>query len=81
MITESDALARGLDEAALIWPEFENERAELLRRILERGIESLKHEQQEKIDARKAAIAAAAGSLPGLWPENYLDELRAEWPA
>lgn len=81
MITESDALARALDNAALLWPECEDNRAELLRQIIERGIASIQEESEEKLNARRKAVLAAAGSLSGLWPEGYLDEMRAEWPA
>ena len=81
MITESDQLARALDHAAKVYPELVNERAELLRCLIERGIQSLEAEYDEAIEARKKAIREVAGSMSGIWPENYLEELRNEWPA
>ena len=81
MITESDQLARALDHAAKVYPELVNERAELLRCLIERGIKSLEAEYDEAIEARKKAIREVAGSMSGIWPENYLEELRNEWPA
>ena len=81
MITESDALARALDEAALLWPEFANERAELLRRLIDRGIQAVESEFDEKTTKRQKAVLEVAGSMSGLWPEGYLDQLRSEWPA
>jgi precorrin-6B methylase 1 len=66
MITESDALAKAIDDAANLWPDIADERAEILRRLIERGIESVETEVNEKL---------------GIWPENYLEELRSEWPA
>jgi hypothetical protein len=81
MITESDQLAKALDHAAKVYPELVDERAELLRCLIERGIQSLEAEYDEAIEARKNAIRGVAGSLSGVWPENYLDELRSEWPA
>lgn len=81
MITESDQLAKALDHAAKVYPELVDERAELLRCLIQRGIESLEAEYDEAIEARKNAIRGVAGSLSGVWPENYLDELRSEWPA
>jgi len=30
--------------------------------------------------ARRDSIRAGAGSLPGLWPETWRDELRSERP-
>jgi len=81
MITESDQLAEALDHAAKIYPDLRDERAELLRYLIERGIQSLDAEYNEKVEARKKAIREVAGSLSGVWPENYLEEMRAEWPA
>jgi hypothetical protein len=81
MITESDQLAKALDHAAKVYPELVDERAELLRCLIERGIQSLEAEYDEAIEARRNAIRGVAGSLSGVWPENYLDELRSEWPA
>jgi hypothetical protein len=81
MITESDALAKAIDDAARLWPEVKDERAELLRRLIDRGIESVEAEFNKQIEARRKAVMEVAGSLSGIWPENYLEELRAEWPA
>jgi hypothetical protein len=81
MITESDALAKAIDEAANLWPDIADERAEILRRLIERGIESVETEVNEKLEARRKAIRELAGSMSGVWPENYLEELRSEWPA
>ena len=81
MITESNALAKAIDEAANLWPDIADERAEILRRLIERGIESIETEVNEKLEARRKAVLEVAGSLSGIWPENYLAELRSEWPA
>lgn len=81
MITESDQLAAALDWAAQICPEISDERADLLRYIIDRGIQTIQAERNEAIEARQKAISEVAGSMSGIWPENYLEELRAEWPA
>jgi hypothetical protein len=81
MITESDALAKAIDDAANLWPDIADERAEILRRLIERGIESVETEVNEKLETRRKAVLEVAGSLSGIWPENYLEELRSEWPA
>lgn len=81
MITESDQLAKALDHAAKFYPDLSGERAELLRCLIERGIQSLEIEHNEVIEARKKVVLELAGSLSGIWPDNYLEELRAEWPA
>jgi len=80
MITESDALAKAIDNAARLWPELADERAELLRRLLDRGIESVEAEQNERLEARRKAVMEVAGSLSGIWPENWREELRSGWP-
>lgn len=80
MITESDALAKAIDDAARIWPDAKDERAELLRRLIDRGIESVESEASEKLETRRQAIKNVAGSLSGIWPENWREEMRAEWP-
>ena len=80
MITESDALAKAIDDAARLWPEIADERAELLRRLLDRGIQSVEAEFQEQMESRRKAITEVVGSLPGVWPKNWREEIRAGWP-
>jgi hypothetical protein len=70
MITESDALAKAIDD----------ERAELLRRLIDRGIESVEAEFNKQIEARRKAVMEVAGSLSGIWPANWREEMRAGWP-
>ena len=43
MITETDQLANALDHAATVYPDLRDERAELLRRLIERGIQSVSY--------------------------------------
>lgn len=81
MITENDRLSTALDTAAELWPEFRTERAELLRRIIDAGIHALEHEAHEKAAARVKAIRTLSGSLTGVWPADWREELRDEWPA
>jgi len=80
MITESDALAKAIDDAARLWPEVKDERAELLRRLIDRGIESVEAEFNEQIESRRKAVMEVAGSLSGIWPANWREEMRAGWP-
>lgn len=80
MITESDALAKAIDNAARLWPEVKDERAELLRRLIDRGIESVEAEFNEQIETRRKAVMEVAGSLSGIWPANWREEMRAGWP-
>ena len=80
MITESDALAKAIDDAARLWPEVKDERAELLRRLIDRGIESVEAEFNKQVEARRKAVMEVAGSLSGIWPANWREEMRAGWP-
>ena len=80
MITESDQIAEAIELAAKLQPELKDDRADLLRYIIQRGIETLDNEKNEAAEARKKAIQEVAGSLSGLWPENWRELMRAEWP-
>lgn len=80
MITESDELAEALGRAAKLWPELADERSSLLRKIVDLGVDDLADRANANLEKRKQAILKLAGSLSGVWPENWRDELRDEWP-
>lgn len=80
MITESDHLAAALDRVAQVHPELHDVRADLLRFIIDQGIQAIEAEQFESIEKRKKAITDVAGSLNNVWPENWRELMRAEWP-
>lgn len=81
MITESDELAKALDAAARIWPEHRDNRSELLRQIVRVGTERIANTESERVLQRKAAIESNAGRFRNLWPSDWRDEMRDEWPA
>lgn len=81
MITESDRIADALSVAETIWPELAQDRAALLRKILETGIETLEARISDRGAARLAAVEQSAGLLTDVWPANWRAELRDEWPA
>jgi hypothetical protein len=81
MITESDRLASALTTAAALWPEAKGDKGVLLRRILEAGIETVETRQAEEAERFRAAVSLAAGSMTGVWPVTWREELRHEWPA
>lgn len=76
IITETDQVARALDDAARRWPEESGSRARLLLRLVEEG-----HRALADVTARRiSAIQATAGALDGVYPVGYLDQLREDWP-
>lgn len=80
MITETDELSQALAHAELLWPELRGQRSRLLRKILEVGAEQLiKRGDQTKIEKLKR-IQYLAGSLNGVWPANWREELAEDWP-
>ena len=80
MITETEELSRALDAAATIWPSEKDKRAELLRHIIEEGVIAITSVADKKVRKRLAAINDVAGSMTGVWPENWRVQLRDEWP-
>lgn len=80
MITESNELASALDDAAKIWPDARENRAELLRRLVYVGSEALSTAKTKQRATKLAAINKCAGSMNGVWPRNWRNELKAEWP-
>ncbi len=80
MITESDRLSSALNAARTLWPDAAEDRGLLLRKILEVGIETVEKEHEKKVVSRLNELNLIAGSLTGIWPSNWRDELRDEWP-
>lgn len=81
LITETDQVARALDDAARRWPEDRDSRARLLLHLVEEGHHALLHEVDEHRRARLAAIRRTSGALTGLYGADYLERLREDWPA
>ncbi len=80
-ITESDEVARMLDEAAERWPADRAHRARLLTRLAERGAEAIRADQEREQRAWRARITALAGVAgPDAYPPGYLHDLREDWP-
>lgn len=80
MITETEELSRALDAAATIWPSEKNKRAELLRHIIDEGVVAITSVVDQNAQKRLAAIAHVAGSMTGVWPANWREQHRDEWP-
>ena len=80
MITETDELSVALGNAAKIWPDLAGQRTLLLRKVLEVGIEAIEKEASQKSQGRLVSIQKLAGSMDGIWPKNWKEELAEDWP-
>lgn len=80
MITEVEQVTRAIDDAARRWPP-EQDRGTLSLRLTEAGHDAVRSERVESSASRRAAIDETHGALPEVYGENYLEELRPEWPA
>jgi hypothetical protein len=81
LITETDPVARALDDAAKRWPEDRHSRAKLLLHLVEEGHHALVEEDSRRSEARLAAIRRTSGALTGTYDTGYLEQLREDWPA
>lgn len=75
-VTETDELERALDLAARRWPEDSGRRTRLLMRV----VREWAREQDDETERRRAALRRTRGSMTGVFPEGYLEDLRNEWP-
>lgn len=77
-ITETPEVAHALDLAAQRWPR--EPRSKLLLRLLRAGSATLEQERSEARQGRLAAIDASSGKYADAFGEDYLAELRQDWP-
>lgn len=75
-VTKTPMLEHAIDVARLRWPD-ETHTSRLIERLAIEGANQLDVAEQRRQDALDRLI----GSRPGVYPEGYLDSLRAEWPA
>jgi hypothetical protein len=80
IITETDEIARALDEAAKRWPEDSGNRARLLARLVREGYQVVIRQRERDAQDRRDAVARTSGALTGVYGPGYLDELRQDWP-
>jgi hypothetical protein len=80
MITETDEVARALDEAAARWPDVKS-RWELLLHLVDEGRAAIERERDAATARRRAAIRRTSGALTGAYEPGYRDRLRGDWPA
>jgi hypothetical protein len=69
-------LANLLDQATVFWGI--NDRSKALRALLEEGGRSVEQQKIARRHKRCAALNRLAGSC--VYPTDYLEQLRNEWP-
>lgn len=77
-VTETDELASALDAATARWPGLS--RAQVLVRLALVGAAIEEAAERDRRERRVKAVAAHAGMFTGLYPPDYLDKLRQDWP-
>jgi hypothetical protein len=80
-LTETDELARALDDAATHWPEERDARTRLLMRLVEAGHHAIREADEARAERRRAVVKRTAGTFTDAYPPDYLEKLRDEWPA
>lgn len=80
MITETDQLSQALGKAEKIWPELQGKRTDLLRKVLEVGIDAIEEQSSEATKLRVATVEKLSGAMDGIWPSNWKQELAEDWP-
>jgi hypothetical protein len=78
-ITETDDIARALDDAGERWPEVEA-RSQLLLRLIALGHSAIREGVEAETNRRRSAIRTTSGALTGAYEPGYLDRLREDWP-
>jgi hypothetical protein len=79
-LTETPSVAEALQAAGERWPEDRGNANRLLRRLIERGAESVSDENGAARRFRADAIKRTAGQFTGVYEPGYLTALRDEWP-
>jgi hypothetical protein len=77
-VTETPAVARALDRAAMRWPG--EPRSKLLIRLVEAGAHIFDHDERVASDVHRSAVLASAGRYDKAFGPDYLTDLRGDWP-
>ena len=80
MVTETEAVAEALDDAARHWPEDASARSRLLLRLVDAGHRAVRAENDEETARRVAAVRRTSGALTGVYRPDELGRLRDDWP-
>lgn len=80
MITETPEVESWLNKAAKLWPNERNSRGKLLFHLLEEGHRAVDKQYEAALAKRRAAIERTSGIFDDVYGDNYLAELREDWP-
>jgi hypothetical protein len=80
VIPETEQIAFAISVAARLWPEFAAHPEILLGKILDVGIEELNKQSRSLSNNRIDASAEIDGTENLIWPTNWREELREDWP-
>jgi len=75
-ITETPDIAQAIDLAAATWPERRDNRAELARRLILIGADSVGRSEP----GRAALVEQWGGFLAGVYPTDAEQALKDDWP-
>ncbi len=81
MITETDEVARAMDDAARRWPEDRERPTKLLLDLVREGHRAIAENAERATERRRSAVERTSGALTGVYPQDYLEHLRDDWPA
>ncbi len=80
MITETEEVARALNDAARHWPQDSERPAKLLLDLVREGHRAIAADAERALADRRTAIERTGGALTGVYPADYLERLRGDWP-
>lgn len=80
VVTETNDIARALDDAARRWPADRDRRAKLLLHLVEEGHRAVLDQRDRESSLHREAVARTSGVLTGLYGPDYLARIREDWP-
>ena len=80
VIPENEQIALAISVAALLWPEYAAHPEILLGKILDVGIEEIDKQSTSLSNNIIDVSVEIDGIENGIWPANWREELREDWP-